>query len=470
MTFNSLEYGAFLVVALGAYWLLRGRPRLWLLVLASYFFYGWWDYRFLALLWISTAVDFTIGRALERTADRQAGKRRALLTTSILTNLSILGFFKYAGFFADSASEVLAAFGLGADWFTLEVLLPVGISFYTFQTMSYSIDVYRRRTQACQDPVRFAAFVAFFPQLVAGPIERSNHLLPQLPARRRFPEPDRIATGLLLIVSGLFRKVVLADLAAPAVSEAFGGSGASALAVLVGTLAFAIQIYGDFAGYTAIARGTSRLLGVELVRNFEQPYLSRSITEFWSRWHISLSTWLRDYLYIPLGGNRSGSRRTYVNLMVTMLLGGLWHGAALTFLVWGGLHGIYLAVERRWRHPPERTDLPWSLRRDLLPTVVTFGLVCFAWIFFRSDSIGDALDLIESVLTLKGGGLPAKMAIVPFLALATLAIDIATRRGITASGLVRRQPIGVGVAAGVALGAIIVASGAPAVPFVYFQF
>ena len=470
MTFNSLEYAAFLLVVLGLYWTLKGRPRLWLLVVASYFFYGWWDYRFLVLLWTSTAVDYLVGRALENTSDEHQRKRRRLLAVSLATNLSILGFFKYAGFFTDSATDILEAFGLGADWFTLEVLLPVGISFYTFQTMSYSIDVYRRRRAACEDPVQFSAFVAFFPQLVAGPIERADQLLPQLPSRRRLPDPDRIAAGLLLIVSGLFRKVVLADLAAPAVSEAYGSEQVAGLAVLVGTLAFAIQIYGDFAGYTAIARGTSRLLGIELIHNFREPYLSRSVTEFWRRWHISLSTWLRDYLYIPLGGNRHGARRTFINLMVTMVLGGLWHGAALTFVVWGGLHGAYLAAERRWRHPAERTSEPWRPTRDLFPTVMTFGLVCFAWIFFRADSVGQALDLIWSVVTLQSGNLPARMAIIPVLAVATLAIDIATRRGVTASELVRRRPVGAGVAAGLAIGSIVVASGTPNIPFVYFQF
>ncbi len=327
MLFNSVEFALFFAIIVAAYWWSLPRFRNPILLGASYFFYANWDWRFLGLLLISTVVDFTIGQRL-RTAQDPA-RRKLLLTTSMAVNLGILGLFKYANFFIDSFAELVGGLGLNPNEPFLSVVLPVGISFYTFQTMSYTIDVYRRRLEPVDDIILFATFVAYFPQLVAGPIERARILLPQLQRQDRSINSETVASGLGLILVGLFKKVVLADGVAAAADRAFDDPHSlSFVSVAVGVLAFAIQIYGDFSGYTDIARGVSRLMGIELTLNFAQPYLSRNITEFWRRWHISLSNWLRDYLYIPLGGNRRGTARIYVNLMATMLLGGLWHGAS----------------------------------------------------------------------------------------------------------------------------------------------
>jgi len=327
MTFNSFQFFVFLPVVLGTYWLLRRRHHQNLLLLvASYVFYGWWDYRFLSLLAISTVADFAIAQAMNRTESDRI--RRRWLFASLGVNLGILGFFKYFNFFVDSAVSVLNSLGLSAHAPTLSIVLPVGISFYSFQTLSYAFDVYRRRLPAERNIITFGLYVAFFPQLVAGPIERAQRLLPQFQAERHRPSPMEVWSGSWLILIGLFKKIVLADGLAMVVQDRFTDpTGHGALSLLLGVYAFSIQIYGDFSGYSSIARGTSRLFGIELMRNFEQPYLSTNITQFWRTWHISLSTWLMDYLYIPLGGSQRGRRRTYINLMLTMLLGGLWHGA-----------------------------------------------------------------------------------------------------------------------------------------------
>ena len=333
MLFNSVQFVLFFVAVVVMHWAATPRWRNPILLAASYIFYGMWDWRFLGLLLVSTFVDYSVGRLLE--GDRPERTRRALLATSVTVNLGILGFFKYANFFADGFVDLAGSIGLAPGQFTLQVILPVGISFYTFQTMSYSIDVYRRRLEPCRSVVDFATYVAYFPQLVAGPIERAHNLLPRLQRTDRSIGRAEIESGLGLILLGLVKKVVLADGVASVADKAFSDpSGLSFVAVAAGVVAFSIQIYGDFSGYTDIARGVSRLLGVELLLNFRQPYLARNITEFWRQWHISLSNWLRDYLYIPLGGNRRGSTLTVVNLMITMLLGGLWHGASWTFVFW----------------------------------------------------------------------------------------------------------------------------------------
>lgn len=468
MLFNSLEYAVFLPAVLLAYWALRHRAQNGLLLAASYLFYGWWDARFLTLLAVSTVVDYSVARAMERA---EGGRRRALLAVSVAANLGILGFFKYYGFFAESAADLLASLGLGADVPTLRVILPVGISFYTFQTMSYSIDVFRGRIPACRDPLAFAVYVSYFPQLVAGPIERARHLLPQFTNPRTSPNSTAAGYAVLMIVRGLFKKVAIADTLAPLVDRVFTGSAdAGAISLVVGILAFGIQIYGDFSGYTDVARGSSRLLGIELMENFSQPYLSRSITEFWRRWHISLSQWLRDYLYVPLGGNRRGPRRTYINLMLTMLLGGLWHGAAWTFVVWGALHGAFLAMHKWWNPAAgAETGRPWR-RLDLPATLVTFGLVHLAWVFFRADGIGQALEVLGGVATLRPGEVLAGDVVLLMLAAgAMLAIDASERFGFRVPSTVT-SPTLAGAAYGVMLLGLVVASGHEAAPFIYFQF
>jgi alginate O-acetyltransferase complex protein AlgI len=450
------------------YWRLRPRPQIVLLLVASYVFYGAWDYRFLSLLIISTLVDYGAGRGLARTDD--PALRRLLLLLSVGTNLGILGFFKYFDFFIDSAQQSLDAIGLGTDPALLEIVLPVGISFYTFQTMSYTIDVYRRHLEPTDDLLTFAVYVAYFPQLVAGPIERAKRLLPQLERPRIRPDADTLASGLSLILLGLLKKVVIGDVLANEVDRAFAGaSTAGWVALVVGVYAFALQIYADFSGYTDIARGASRLMGIELMRNFEGPYLSRSITEFWRRWHISLSQWLRDYLYVPLGGNQRGTVATYRNLMITMLLGGLWHGASWVFVIWGGLHGVYLVGERLWRRAdPTDTPLEW---RHVPAIIVTFQLVCFAWIFFRSPDLGTATDMIEGILTLRPGEVHLDtVLLVLFFAAIVVTVDLAQRLTGSHVPWMGWRPLPLGVAAGGAAALVVLAAGATQVPFIYFQF
>lgn len=403
MIFNSLEFFVFLPLVLAAYYALSPRAQNAWLVLASYFFYGWWDWRFLSLLWVSTLIDYVCGRAMERHPRR----KRAWLLASMLSNLGILGCFKYFNFFVDSAAALLAAAGLDPHLPVLRVILPVGISFYTFQTMSYTIDVYRGHLAPTRNLLDFALYVAYFPQLVAGPIERATHLLKQISSPRIVTRP-MVESGCFLILRGLFRKVVIADGVAPLVNGIFAEPEFySWMKLSLGAALFAIQIYCDFAGYSDIARGTSRLMGIELMVNFRQPYFSRNITEFWRRWHISLSTWLRDYLYIPLGGNRSGTGATYRNLALTMLLGGLWHGARWNFVIWGGLHGAYLAIHKLWLarrgRPPDIGSAPRFTPGMLLKIAGTFALVDFAWIFFRCSSLADALGFLHGIFTFQGG-------------------------------------------------------------------
>jgi len=401
LVFNSVVFGVFLAVTFTVYWSVPARFRNPILLAGSYVFYGWWDWRFLSLLAISTVVDFSIGRRLGRT--EQKGPRTRLLILSSVVNLGILAVFKYSNFFIDSLSSLTSSVGLGELSPALSVVLPVGISFYTFQTLSYTFDVYRRRIEPTRNILDFATYVAFFPQLVAGPIERAQRLLPQISDRgRRLPQGAPLQGAVLLILQGMFKKVVLADGVAVIANEVFSApEDYSWIGVSLGVLAFGIQIYGDFSGYTDIARGISRLFGIELVVNFKQPYLSRNITEFWRRWHISLSDWLRDYLYIPLGGNRGGLMSTLRNLMVTMLLGGLWHGASWNFVMWGGLHGAFLVAHRLARGGrTSESSLRW---REIPAILLTFGVVHVAWVFFRADTFSDAFDVLGRIFTFAGG-------------------------------------------------------------------
>ncbi len=471
MAFNSIQYAVFLATVVALFWSLRRHRtvRIVLLLAASYVFYGAWDWRFTSLLALSTVVDYSVGRRLEVATDQK--RRRRLLLVSVITNLTILGFFKYFGFFVDSAATLLEALGLGASRPTLQIVLPVGISFYTFQTMSYTIDVYHRRIRPTKDFIAFATYVAFFPQLVAGPIERAERLLPQLEHPAQRISRSDVAEGIALILLGLFKKVAIADALAPFIDEVYSAPGdAGWMAALGATYAFALQIYADFSGYSDIARGSARLVGIHLVRNFEQPYLSRNVTDFWRTWHISLSQWLRDYLYIPLGGNRKGPRRTLINLFITMLLGGLWHGASWTFVFWGGLHGMYLAVHRIWRgRTPEATSrLPH--RSELWSVFATFQLVCLAWVFFRADTFTTAIDLLRRIFTLAPGVRPLNGLALLFAAwLVTLAIDIEQRRTGLHVPHIERTWIR-GALAGTAIAGIVLFAGQPAVPFLYFQF
>ena len=410
MLFNSDVFLRFFLAFLFLYWLVRNnlKTRNVLIVAASYLFYGWWapagdttaftaDFtgyllsalwhcRFLGLLVLTSLVDFSVGLGLERLPS--GVQRKWLLRASIAVNLGILGFFKYWNFFADSFASALAALGLEVEPRALSVVLPVGISFYTFQSMSYAIDVYRREVPATRSLIHFLAFVSFFPQLVAGPIERASHLLPQ------FGRPVVITRGMLeegiwLILWGMFKKVALADNFAPLVEMVFGAGKVSmtygALTVVVGTLAFGLQIYCDFSGYSDIARGAARVLGFDIMWNFNLPYAATNLREFWRRWHISLSSWLRDYLYISLGGNRRGQFRTYVNLLITMLLGGLWHGAAWNFVLWGLWHGLGLAFLRS-RFASWQLFVSHPFLGRVFAWLITMLFVFYGWLLFRAHS------------------------------------------------------------------------------------
>ena len=398
MLFNTFSFAYFAAAVLAVYYVLGRRGQnLWLLI-ASYVFYGWWDWRFCFLLAFSTALDYSCARGMAATS--KPTRRQIFLLLSLAGNLGMLGFFKYFDFFIKSTADLLNSLGLEANLPLLQVVLPVGISFFTFQTMAYTIDVYRGRIEAQKNLTTVALYVAYFPQLVAGPIERAQHMFGQFEKTRRITG-EQIAGGAFLILTGLFKKIVIADAAAPAVQQAFiDPANADWPTLASGICLFTLQIYGDFSGYTDIARGVSRLLGIELMRNFEQPYSARSVTEFWRRWHISLSTWLRDYLYIPLGGNRRGVRRTYINLMLTMLLGGLWHGASWNFVIWGGLHGFFLAFHKAWL---DRRGEDWVVPGGQIGAFIyglgawflTLLLVMLCWVFFRASTF----DIASTYLT-----------------------------------------------------------------------
>ncbi|MCK4872990.1 MAG: MBOAT family protein [Phycisphaerales bacterium] len=406
MLFNTVEFALFFAVVFLLYHRLPMRGQNLLLLIASYVFYGAWDWRFLGLIWLSTIVDYTVARLMENATGR---RRKALLLVSLCTDLGILGFFKYFNFFVDSAGMLLTSVGLEPHLPILRIILPVGISFYTFQTLAYTIDVYRGRVQAIRSPLTYGVYLAFFPQLVAGPIERAQHLLPQF-TKRRHVTAEQLSSGALLILIGLVRKVVIADIVAGEVEAAFANpAGMSAPLLMRAVFLFTLQIYGDFAGYSDIARGASRMLGIELMENFNHPYFSTNITVFWRRWHISLSTWLRDYLYIPLGGNRGPKWFVYRNLMLTMLLGGLWHGAAWTFVVWGGLHGVTLALHKlylRGRKMPDRPTInsPLDFVHTIASWVLTMFIVMLAWIFFRASDFGNAFSVIGGIVSMRGMG------------------------------------------------------------------
>jgi alginate O-acetyltransferase complex protein AlgI len=408
MLFTSPEYLLFLPIVLGMY-LLMGRyagsaavrlQNIWLL-LASYVFYGWWDWRFLALLFGTTLNDYLVGIGLERTSVQ--AKRRALLTASIAVNLGVLGFFKYYNFFAASLVAAFARMGIEVHSWTLKVILPVGISFYTFQALTYTISVYRRTIGTVRDPVAFFAYVSFFPQLVAGPIERAGHLLPQFLTPRK-PAPGHMADGLRQMLWGFFCKLAVADNCAVVVNDIFSRPGPlPGSVVLVGSVMFAFQIYADFSGYSHIAIGTARLFGIDLMQNFATPYFSQSIPQFWRRWHISLSTWFRDFVYIPLGGNQVSRGRQVVNLMTTFILSGLWHGANWTFIVWGFLHGAY-CVPRVLIGEPLARFAESKKAAIRVPTVlfrvgVTFSLTVIAWIFFRAANITTAFTMLRELFS-----------------------------------------------------------------------
>ncbi|MCA9011640.1 MAG: MBOAT family protein [Planctomycetaceae bacterium] len=401
MLFNSLEFAIFFLTLFVIYWQITSVAlRNVFLLTASYVFYGWWDYRFLGLILLSSCVDFSIALAIERSDSPR--RRWWLLCACLCFELGMVGFFKYFNFFIEEANTLLLTLGFAPHLTTLQIILPVGISFYTFQTLSYVIDVYRRQMPAEYKLINFLAYVSFFPQLVAGPIERATNLLPQFRTLKQFSEPDCVA-GLKQILWGLFKKVAIADRCAPIVDRIFDSyTEQSSPLLAVGAVLFAFQIYGDFSGYSDIAIGVARMLGFRLMRNFNYPYFSRDIAEFWRRWHISLSTWFRDYVYLPLGGSRAGRWRSLANIFVVFLLSGFWHGANWTFIAWGFMNALYfvplyLAGTNR-RHLDEiGGDRWWPTGKESLQILGTFTLISIAWVFFRAESIDQAFDYLTRI-------------------------------------------------------------------------
>lgn len=405
MLFNSIDFALFLPIVFILYWFVVNKNlklQNFLIATASYFFYGCWDWRFLSLIFLSTVMDYGVGLALGKAINQN--KRKILLGISLAVNLGLLGFFKYYNFFLENFITAFSIFGTEIKANSLNVILPVGISFYTFQTLGYTIDVYNRKIEPTRNLIAFAAFVSFFPQLVAGPIERATSLLPQFYNRRSF-DYSKAVDGLRQILWGLFKKIVIADQCGKYADMTFNNSlDYSGSTLLFGAIFFAFQIYGDFSGYSDIAIGTSKLFGFDLMRNFAFPYFSRDIGEFWRRWHISLSTWFRDYLYIPLGGSRGGTWQKVRNTLIIFIVSGFWHGANWTFIVWGALNGMFflplLLLNRNRNHLGivAQGKLFPSLK-EFLSIVSTFALTVFAWIFFRSDNLANAVAYISQIFS-----------------------------------------------------------------------
>jgi alginate O-acetyltransferase complex protein AlgI len=472
MLFPTVAFATFFAIVYPVCWLLRSRARAWQIVVlgASYVFYGFWDWRFVGLIALSSLVNQLAALILARESERG---RRAVLVVALLFNVGLLGAFKYAGFFVESFNSLLRDLGLSTRLPLVEVLIPVGISFFTFQAISYVVDVYRR-TLRPGALLGFAVYLAFFPHLVAGPIVRAAEFLPQL-AQPRALTTDDASRAAMLIARGLFKKVAISSFLATAIVDPVFGAPQqhSSAEILAATFGYAVQIYADFSGYTDMAIGIALLLGIRFPQNFDRPYAATSLQDFWRRWHITLSRWLRDYLYIPLGGNRHGRWRTYVNLLLTMVLGGLWHGAAWTFVVWGFFHGLGLAVERalvgllsgRMSGAASGTPLRW------LAPLLTFLFVCVGWVFFRADSLETALTLLGRSVTAWGPAPLLTPGLVAVIAAAVAVQYLPAGLEQRLEAAVARVPI---VAQGAALGvfiAFIFALGPTGVaPFIYYQF
>ena len=443
MLFNSLDFAVFIPIVFLLYWFVTQknlRLQNTLIVVSSYVFYGWWDWRFLSLIFFSTLVDFSLGKLLK--VEESLFKRKVLLGTSIIINLGFLGFFKYYNFFLTNFIDAFSLFGMQINANSLNIILPVGISFYTFQTLSYTIDVYKKKLKPTEDFLAFSAFVCFFPQLVAGPIERATNLLPQFYKKRIF-KYDKAVDGLRQIVWGLFKKVVIADNCAEIANQVFNNSAdLNGSSLVFGAFFFTFQIYGDFSGYSDMAIGISRLFGFNLKQNFATPYFSRDIAEFWRRWHISLSTWFRDYLYIPIGGSRGGVLVKVRNTFVIFIVSGFWHGANWTFIVWGFLNALYFLPLLLTN--TNRNSTGTIAEHSLLPSIKEFGamlstfsLTVFAWIFFRAENIQHAFSFVGGIFSdsllmkldfINGGKQKLEVLIVSLLVVFLIVVEWFTRR------------------------------------------
>lgn len=485
MIFNSAEFLVFYPLVLLFYFVLPKKLKWPLLLAASYFFYMIWNPPLIFLILFTTAVSYVSAIIIEKTENK--ARKKFWLAMTLITSLGVLFFFKYFNFLADSAISVWNFFGGNADDLVLKLILPVGISFYTFQTLSYVIDVYRGDIKAERHFGWYALFVSFFPQLVAGPIERPDNLLPQLKADHKLEASNAFA-GIQKMAVGFFKKIVVADLIAEFVNSVYNSpESATGFGIVIASVLFSVQIYCDFSGYTDIAIGCARVMGIRLMQNFNRPYQARSIKEFWARWHISLSTWFRDYLYIPLGGNRCSKARHFFNIFVVFFVSGLWHGASWTFVVWGVLHGVYQIVGALTKKPRERIYKALKIKTESLAFVLwqrfwTFVLVCFSWIFFRANSFSDALLLIQRLFTewntgfftetLSSMSITVTAVLVTLLSVLIMSMldTITNDEKIGESGTASRQYTALWILFVVAIAWCLLLSVGGASAFIYFQF
>lgn len=479
MLFNSYTFLIFLPIVFCGYWFVF-RKLSWqnlFVVIASYVFYGWWDWRFLFLIFLTTVSCYISGRLIENAESRS--NRKLVCGVNIVINILILCYFKYFNFFTENLRILFSQFGYQYDWFTLDVLLPVGISFYTFQAISYPIDVYRRKIEATNDFVAFSAFISFFPQLVAGPIERSTNLLPQFLTKRTF-DYSKAVDGIRQMLWGFFKKIVIADNCAGVANSIFNNYESNSFYILwLGAFFFAFQIYGDFSGYSDIAIGTARLFGINLSRNFHYPYFSKDIAEFWRRWHISLNTWFRDYVYIPLGGSRCSKAKIIRNTMIIFLLSGLWHGADWTFVAWGAYHGLLflpliLSGKNRRNLEVVACDKILPSFREFLSIIGTFILVTIGWIIFRAENIADAFLYIKRCVSFAPGGdsVSDQTSIIAYtiLLIVMSVLDWTQRRRSYGLEIVRGRPMVVRWSLYIAICFFIIIFVGEQEQFLYFQF
>ncbi len=478
MLFNSIEFFLFLPLVFCLYWFVTNRNlRLQnLLILASsYVFYGAWDWRFLLLIFFSSAADFTIGWLMGSTPEHQKRRRKLLLWLSLALNLGILGFFKYYNFFTDALIDLLQGFGLHANYRTLYIILPVGISFYTFQTLSYTIDIYRGKLKPSKDPIAFFAFVSFFPQLVAGPIERASNLLPQFEKKRSF-DFDQARDGARQMLWGFFKKIVIADNCGILVDTVFADiGGSSGSMILLALCYFSFQIYCDFSGYSDIAIGCAKLFGIGLMDNFKYPYFARNIGEFWRRWHISLSTWFRDYLYIPLGGSRVSQKRAIFNVMAIFLVSGFWHGANWTFILWGFLHGLFFIPLLLMGQ--NRSYLDVAANDRILPSIkelfligLTFLMTTLAWIPFRAESLSHVGEIINGLMSSSLLSIPPMMKMIPYIAVFVLIEWWGRRKRYPLENLEFAKPVRWGIYLTLFAAIFLLGDFSQKGEFIYFQF
>lgn len=477
MLFNDLNFFLFFIIVYALFWIVPKKIKNLLLLLSSYIFYSFWDWRFLLLLIFSTLLDYTFGLVIHNSDSNE--KKKRYMWFGLFNNLVVLGFFKYYNFFIDSFANILLKFGFAPHFPILNIILPIGISFYTFHGMSYVIDIYRNKCLPTKNFVNYSLFVSYFPLLVAGPIERATHLLPQIENENRIVNKRHITDGLILMMVGYIKKVIIADNIGVKSDFVFSNIGnVSSFELLTGLIVFSFQIYFDFSGYSDIGRGISKLFGIDLYINFNQPYLSQNISEFWKRWHISLSSWLRDYLYIPLGGNRNGKLKTYRNLFITMLLGGLWHGASWNFVIWGGLHGAYLTIHKMIGSNNKVKEIDFKFKSfDIKKTfniVFTYLLVLITWLPFRATSLNDTIHYFYNLIQFKGGIQIENAIYILLIISAFFIIDIPSYKSNDHTSFIYKLPKWliylIFTVAGITIAFSIIMNQNTIRPFIYFQF